>query len=502
MKMLKMSRLFTTKHNNLHDCFKTITTAEIQDCCESKVYYRGVEYFENGYIADALYNIDKTKLITLVKGSSDYTVTIIHKNTYIEGLCTCPCGGACKHIIASLLFAIDESSEIEVVQDSKNTGTDINQYLQSLSKNDLIGLVKKYAPEQFWIGVKNAFSDSSSAQTTFRKVERNIQKIFKESDYLYNPEDFDAALDKEIRKILGLEKHLKSEIEGLLLYIISEVDKAFYEGYLYDHYNDYNYEPSEEFNEFVANFVKNLNFNEKTAFLTKLDAVLKEQSYNTFESLQQLSETVFTQVDLPVLKDMLVSGYKKMSPNLIENYYERIRTLLSEQEKEIILTEIQNKNSKWIIELAGLYDSQSQEIKAIGAIKAWLTAHKGYGFDEVYTLYLNLLAKAGLNLSEAAKEAITHCSNCEMLQNISSLVSDGLSNYELILEQKAAGQLLEYLESKERLSEALALIKRNKNIWTTQVFGFFKKYKKNFPADAEKYFSNEIDKNIDFAGDN
>jgi hypothetical protein len=500
--MLNMSQLFITKQKNLLDFFKTISSDELQGCCESKIYHRGLEYFKYGYVADASYNIDKTRLKTLVKGNSEYTVVVKLQNGEVEGSCTCPYGGTCKHVIASLLFAIGENSEIEVEPDAKSPGININQYLQSLSKDELIGLVKQYAPEQFWVEVKNTFSDSTDAQTTFRKVERNIQKIFENSDNLYNPEDFDTVLNKEIKKLSGLEKHLKSEIEGLLLYIIGEVDNAFNEGYLYDHYKDYNYEPSEIFNGFVTNFVKSLNYEEKTAFLTELDIVLKEQSYNTYESLYQLSEKAFTEDDLPALKDLLISRYKDISHPLIENYYERVRPLLTDEEKEVVLCEIQNENNKWIIELADLYDSRNQVAKAIEIIKIWLTANKRSGIDNVCTLYLDLIAKAGLSLSEAAKEAISNCPNCAMLQKIASLVNEGMSNYELILEQKAAMQLLDYLEIKNRLPEALALIKRSKNIWDTRVFDFFKKHKKIFPSEAERFFTNGINKNLEFAGDN
>ena len=498
-----MDHLFITDQNNLPEFFETISNDDILDCCDSKVYHRSQQYFKYGYVADASYNIEKTRLKTMVKGNSEYTVIIDLQNGHIEGSCTCPYGGTCKHVIASLLYAIGENSEIDVIPDAINPEIDINQYLQSLSQNELIDLVKQYAPEQFWVEIKNTFSNSSSAQTTFRKVERNIQKIFKESDSLNNPGDFDAALNKEIKKMSGLEKHLKSEVEGLLLYIIIEVDNAFQEGYLYDHYNDYNYEPSEEFNRFVTNFVKSLNFEEKTAFLSKLDTALKGHSSDTFGSLQQLSETVFTEDDLPALKDMLASGYNKMSHHLIETYYERVRNLLTEQEKEIILTEIQNNNSsKWIIELAGLYDSQSHTKKATDTIKVWLTANNVFGVENVYTLYLDLLAKAGLSLSEAAKEAINKCSSCSMLQKIASLVSEGMSDYELVLEQKAGVQYLDYLEITDRLPEAMALIKRSKNIWYTRVFDFFKKHKKIFPSEAEKFLTDAINKNLEFAGDN
>jgi uncharacterized Zn finger protein len=498
-----MPHLFITQQNNLSDFFTTISEDDIQGCCESKVYHRGVEYYEFGNVADVSYNIDKTRLKTQVEGSSDYIVIISLQNGHIEGTCTCPYEeGICKHIIASLLFAIDESSEIDDVPDAQNPGTDINQYLLSLSKNELISLVKKFAPEQFWVEVKNKFSDSTSAQNIFKKVERNIQKIFNNSDCLYDIGVFSAALDKEIEKLSGLEKQLKNEVEELLFYIISEVDNAFDEGYLYDDYNDYNYEPSEEFNGFVTSYARSLNYEEKTAFLTKLDTVLQEQSYETYRSLEQLSGTVFTEDNLPALKHMLVNDYKNISPRLIENYYERVHHLLTEQEKEVILTEIQNISSKWIIELAGLYDSQNRSTKAVDTIKIWLSRNGAFGAEKVHMLYLDLLAKAGLNLSEAANVAITKCPSCAMLQKIASLTSDGLSNYEQILKQKAAEQLLEYLELNNRLPEALTLIKQSKAIWPERIFDFFKKHKKHFPSDAEKYFSEVINKNLEYTGDN
>ncbi len=497
-----MSSLFITKENNLSAFFRTVSAEDIKDCSESRVYHLGMEYYKYDSVKEASYNLDKLRLKTIVKGRTEYTVTISLKNGEVSGLCTCPYGSTCKHVIASLLYAIDKSSEIEIIPDAKNTGVDINQHLQSLSKGELISLVKKYAPEQFWVEVKNKFSDVSSAQNTFRKVERNIQMIFKDTDCLDNPGDFDTALDKEIKKLSGLEKHIRNEIENLVFYIISEVENAFDEGYLYDHYSDYNYDPSEEFNDFVANFVKSLGYEEKIIFLTKLDKVLKEQSYDTYGSLLQLSETVYTDDDLPALKNMLVNNYKNISDQLIESYYKRVRPLLSLREKETILTEIQNNSSKWVLELADIYDSQNEATKAIDTIKKGLTNNNGFGSEGLYTHYLDLLAKAQLNLSDAAKEAISHCSNCSMLQKIRSLVSDDLSNYELILEQKAAGELLKYMEISDRLSDALALIKRSKSIWNTQMFDFFKKHKKIFPSDSEKYFAHEINKNLENTGDN
>lgn len=500
--MQVMFYLFHTKQKNLPDFFETITEEDIQDCCEPQIYYRGREYFEYGHVAQASYNIDKTRLQTLVEGTSDYKVIIRLQNQQVEGSCTCPYGDICKHVIASLLYAVNENLEIEAVADATNVETDIDQHLQSLSKKELMDLVKRFTPDQFWVELRNKSSDPSSALKVFKKVEKNIQKIFDNSESLYDPDEFDADLDKEIKKLSGLEKQLKNEIEGLLFYILSEVDHAFDEGYLYDSYSDNNYMPSEDFNEFVANYVMSLRYEDKTRFITRLDNALKEHSYDTYDDLARLSETVFTEDDLPELKDMLTRDYKIISHSLIESYYDRVRALLNEQEKEMILTEIKNYDSKWIIELAGLYESQQQEMKAIEAIRTWLTNNNRYDVEIVYSLYLDLLAKVGDNLSEAAKEAITYCPTCSMLKKIASLKSDDLSDYELILEQKDANQLLEYLEFRERLPEGLELIKRSNNIWSTQVLNFYKKHKSSFPSEAGKYFSSEIEKNLTFTGDN
>ena len=401
-----MFYLFNTDQINLPDFFRSISEEEIEECCTSKVFHRGNDYFTSGSVEEAAFNADKLKLKTMVVGDSDYTVQISLQKGEVAGSCTCPYETVCKHIIASLLFAVDEKSEIDVDTNSKKLEPDINQYLQSLSKKELIDLVKKFAPDQFRVEVKNNSSDLSTAQNIFKKTERNIQKIFNDSNDLYNPVDFEEVLDKEIKKLTGLEKHLKNEIKSLLFLIIKEVDNAIGEGYLYDHYNDENYEPSGEFNEFVSSFVNNLSYEEKLLFFTELEKTLREQSYNTFDSLSQLSEISFTEDDLPSLKDMLINSFRELSPHLIENYYNRVRQLLSKQERILILSEIQNNSSKNIIELAGLYDSTNQELKAIDSLEVWLSGHNAYDIDKVYILWLDLPGKAGLSISEAAKKAI------------------------------------------------------------------------------------------------
>jgi uncharacterized Zn finger protein len=42
--------LFQTDCSNLPDFFRSITADDIQDCCDTQIFYRGKDYFSNGHI--------------------------------------------------------------------------------------------------------------------------------------------------------------------------------------------------------------------------------------------------------------------------------------------------------------------------------------------------------------------------------------------------------------------------------------------------------------------
>jgi uncharacterized Zn finger protein len=299
-----MQLLFTTDEKTLPDFFEALSDTEIKNYCESKIYHRGKEYYKSGTVNEAAYNSTKTSLKTVVEGNSNYTVKITLEDGEVSGSCTCPYDDVCKHIVATLLYAIDSDSEFEIIPESKSEENQTKQYLQSLSKDALIRLVMKYAPEQFYVEVKNKLTDSPMAITVFKKVNREIQKLLVNEDLLNSPGDFGQVLTTKIKKLTELEKHLKPELEVLIFEIIAKIDQAFDEGYLYDHYNDMNYEPSDELIEFITNYVKCLDYTGKIAFILKLQTILNEQSYTTFDCLKSLTENVFTDDDLPLLKNM------------------------------------------------------------------------------------------------------------------------------------------------------------------------------------------------------
>jgi uncharacterized Zn finger protein len=500
-----MHTLFDTSKKNLHAFFKSLSSDDIRDCCSLSVFRRGEDYFESDAVYQAIYNKEKTLLKAIVNGNEDYTVTIMLTEGAISGSCTCPYGDVCKHLVATMLYVVDDDSDVEMDNNvEEDSGNLFQQYLQTLSKEELVDLVEKFAPDRFRTEVKNKFANAGSAHNTFRKVEQKIGKLLENEYLMHNFYDFNHALDSELSKLAGLEKPLQKEIENLLFHILKKIENAIDDGELYEYDNDYGYEPSKFFNDFFTGFVASLGKEQKTTFLAKLDKVIKEHSYSTFEDLRDAASMVFVDDEMPHLKKTLMAGYHTFSQNLTKKYYDRVHHLLSYDEKTTILNVLSERDSDRIVELAILHDTHGKLPKAIETLSVWLSGNRdSYYFrnEKVHALYLDLLKKENRDLSDIAADIISNCPTHTMLAKVFSVTDHDHDRYELLLEQKNAGEMLLYLQKNDRLPEALALIKRKPDIYDSLINDFFRAHKTLFPDDATAYFSKLIDKNLKSTGD-
>ncbi|MCL1822159.1 MAG: SWIM zinc finger family protein [Prolixibacteraceae bacterium] len=499
-----MHTLFNTSKKNLHVFFSSLAADDIHDCCSLSVFHRGENYLESDAVYQATYNKEKTRLKAIVGGNEDYTVTVTLADGSVSGSCTCPYGDVCKHLIATMLYVIDNDSDVETEDNiEEDTVNLFQQYLQTLSKEELEALVEKFAPDRFRTEVKNKFVNVGSAQNTFRKVEQKINKLLENEYLMHNFYEFNQALDSELTKLTGLEKPLQKELENLLFQTMQKINNAEEDGKLYEYDNDYGYEPSTFFNDFFTGFVASLDKIQKTIFLVKLDKALNEQSYSTFDGLRNTAKTAFCDDDLPFLKHVLLAEYKDFSQKLTEIYYDLVHHLLSYDEKTTVLDMLSERNEKRIIELAALHDTNGKTPKAIETLSKWLSENCGsYSrYEDVHSLYLDLLKKDNRELAGIAADIIANCPTHTMLAKIVSATGGKHARYELLLEQKSAGEMLLYLQKNNRLPEALELIKRKPDISDSLVNEFFKTHKMLFPDDATAYFSRIIDKNLPNTGD-
>lgn len=193
-------------------------------------------------------------------------------------------------------------TQIQLENNDDKTERAVDQYLQSLSKPELIQLLRIYASKTFWNELKNQHSDEDKAMSQFKKVEKMIHKIFLDDELLNDTLAFEYEIEKVFSQLIGLEKILPEKCGKLIFNFFESVNKAQYEGMLYDDFHDCSFASPEVLDHFIESYSLNLDFDKKCQFLNKLDQVLERQSYFNFFHLESLSNRILTKDELTMLK--------------------------------------------------------------------------------------------------------------------------------------------------------------------------------------------------------
>jgi len=495
-----MHFLFDTTEKDLKDSCKNLSKADIVDICGVSNVQKGGPYLNDNLISETTFNETNTLFQAKVFGNREYKVSLRIENKEVHGSCTCPVDGICKHLAAVLSY-LRKTMENISGSDNAKAKLVIEQYLQSLSKQDLVRLLRKYAPETFWTELENKHSDGDKAMNQIKKVERKIHKMFQDEDLMYDPFAFETDIEKAFSELRGLEKLLPNECGTLIFNFLDRVEEVQSEGMLYDDYSDSSFTSPDTFDRFVENYALNLNFEEKLLFLTKLDLALERQSYSTFSHLQAICNSLFTFDELPLLKDVFLRKTNQLPSTYKENFYRLVEHLLSPDEKEQMLLSMQYDHPRWLIELVKLYDLKGDSQKALKILKKYIESAVCKKNEEVYDLYLNLLKKNNQPLESIAEEALNNYPSQTMLLSVIENDPSNARKYEQVVLQRRPEQGLDYLEKMNRLQEALELICSSVYIYEARKADFFKKYKVLFPVEATSFFSSVITENLKEAGD-
>lgn len=165
----------------------------------------------------------------------------------------------------------------------------IEKYLESLTKEELISLVLKLAPQTFFDAINAQFASQSETKAIFKKAAKTINTILADERLLYAPSKFEEKLLEQLEKLRGLWSKLPAEIGGLLLQLIQTVEQAFEDGYLYIERYDTGdeYFESEAVNDYIFRFVSSLPSEMKSDYIEELSMLLEGASYSTFLSLAE-----------------------------------------------------------------------------------------------------------------------------------------------------------------------------------------------------------------------
>ncbi len=500
--------LFDAVGSDLRTNLERITEDDVEDCCGYKTFQRGMDYFNDGLVELLNYNAANDTITATVVGTNEYSVDIFINNNEVQGICSCPVYGVCKHMIAVLLsIACDGISNIKTVNIPLSSEVPVTgllkQHLKSLSKDELVDLVVKFAPEGFITRIKNKYTNHQEAIVIFNKVEKKIREFFNDPELLYEPSDFEESLISELDKLSGLEHELVGEIGKLILFIMDNVENAFDEGYLYvDSYYGDDYFESEDFCSFVTRYIKQLSFKQKTDYLFRLDGALNSMSYDTFENIALSYGEFFSDKEYPLLKKFVLNSMESVPDSYLSRLYNYLEPGLSVSGKEKVLLRLKSYSDRYVINLAEMFVQQEKYHKAYEIIKEYVHNDTGFAGNRAIELYLELSARLDYDLNEPARVAVTCCPSASMLEKIKEIAGGSTTEYEKILKSENPEELLKYYEKENMLQDAVSLIKESGEIWDTTLFEFFKRNKKSVPSEAEGYFVSRINENLGNAGEN
>ena len=170
-----------------------------------------------------------------------------------------------------------------------NSKKKIINYLESLTKEQLIDLILKFAPQSFLDSINVQFASQDEAALILEETSKAINTILSDEELLYNPSEFERELLKQLEKIRGLWDKFPSQIGDLIIGLIEDVEQAFEDGYLYieNYREEDDYFESEEVNDYIVCFVSNLPKNMKPNYLKKLREALNNCGYSTFLSVER-----------------------------------------------------------------------------------------------------------------------------------------------------------------------------------------------------------------------
>ena len=165
----------------------------------------------------------------------------------------------------------------------------IRNYLESLTKEKLIDLILKLAPQSFFDSINIQFASQDEAVIIFKEASKTINTILDDENLLYNPSEFERELLKQLEKIRGLWDKFPSQIGDLIIRIIEEVEQAFEDGYLYieNYAHEDDYFESEDVNDDIFCFVSNLSKELKPNYVEKLRKVLDNSGSSTFLTVKR-----------------------------------------------------------------------------------------------------------------------------------------------------------------------------------------------------------------------
>lgn len=199
-----------------------------------KVYYRGVRYYQSNAVSNVTWSKGAQQYRGNVQGGSGYTVTIDVKDEYsFDYACNCPAHlkyeGACKHVVALLLFVEDYIGRSEAQPPKTPEEKQICSIIEYFNKREDTILYGETFRLEVTIGIPTLMKGSLGKAFVSLQAGNNrvykVQSIKKFLNDYYNRKDI--TLGKEFKFIHGESQFDKKSMKILdYLLEIYEIQEA------------------------------------------------------------------------------------------------------------------------------------------------------------------------------------------------------------------------------------------------------------------------------------
>ncbi len=204
-----------------------ITREQIKQMASSDtVYYRGMRYYANHSVSNVTWSETGRQYRSLVSGSNQYIVTVdIEEDEELSYSCNCPAhikyAGACKHVVATLLFISDYNQREWVKSSLSEEDRNAYQIIEYFHKNEYKQMGKEVYHLQIQIQIDSLLHKGRErARVSFQAGKDKMYKIanlkkFLTDLYYHVP----IRLGKEFRFTHG-ECKFDSLSAGVLSYLL------------------------------------------------------------------------------------------------------------------------------------------------------------------------------------------------------------------------------------------------------------------------------------------
>ena len=496
-------------HESIYDLIHGLKPYDLQESFYYEIVHRGESYYRQGLVQEV--KIHPQEITAIVAGSQNYHSRFYTEGDQIYGRCDCPYDGPCKHLAALAYFIILEpKSSLPILTPGKIKAQESqrDEYLNKLSKEELLDLVKQFAPPDYWEALFLKAASTENKKSTLDKFEHQIQRLFSEDHY--DPTHFETKLHEILEKIRPLWEDFPEAIAAIFVQIIEKVEEAFEEGFLYNHRRD-EYFTAENFNQYMAVFFVAL----KQPQFEKLLPIVWEASfsgaYTTFDNFSLYLLIQWNEKQKPPiwLKETILSQelfHDLHDHQSFELLYECIEPCLLPKEKLAFLKSIGDKNYAFALLYIKALMKANKEKAAIAYLDQKIeTAAQASWYDpqvqDLFEFRIQWLAEKGdkKNLEVWCMSYLQKVKTGHSLSFILKYLPKQKSNLERTLKNAEPIAFIEYLDNQNRPEEIPAIFDQIPDSWEIQdkKLKFYQEHKALFPDRALNIFYENLDKNLE-----